>query len=251
MQQGLAEHLHIVWTGGKRLQGSEDLHFLSREVSSFMDKERNVSLSSHPFLPLAILSLSFPSWELLLHYSLCAEWKKVIRSPLGHIHSWKEEEWLHRLLPQLYGAPDLSSTLSDGEEWQGRRQQGHQQCCSTGQRAEGKGEEILEGRHEARKKGSGLIPAFPFTLPLLCHLLGQKEDRLGCSLLLPFSQTGWSHWAQGKGFKPTLSWAICDKLIRRAGKNSVWSVPPWGELWCWAMNETPHYNNRKLGNSVC
>lgn len=115
VQWGLAEHLHIVWTGRNRPHGSEGLHFPNREVSSFMDRERNPFLSSHPFLPLPILSLSFPCCELLLLYSLCAEWIKVIRSPLGHIHSWKDEEQLHRLLCQLYGVPSLSSTLSQRE----------------------------------------------------------------------------------------------------------------------------------------
>lgn len=80
VQQSLAEYLYIVLTGRQKLWGSEGLHFPSKEVTSFMDEERSFSLSSHPHLPLAILSLSFPHRELLLRYSLCAECNNVIRS---------------------------------------------------------------------------------------------------------------------------------------------------------------------------
>lgn len=59
-QQSLTEYLYTVLTGRKKPWGSEGLHFPSKEDISFMDKERSFSLSSHPHLSLAILSLSFP-----------------------------------------------------------------------------------------------------------------------------------------------------------------------------------------------
>lgn len=89
----------------------EGLNFPNREVSTFLDKERNPSLSSHPFLPLPILSLSFLCHELLLLW-LCAGWMKVMRSPSGHPHSWEEEGQFHRLLDWLYGSPASQAPCS-------------------------------------------------------------------------------------------------------------------------------------------
>ena len=84
---------------------------------------------------------------------------KVIRSPLGHIHSWKEEEQLYRPLCQLYGAPSLSSTLSQRER-SGRGEESevtsdtlhHRSESRKYGRREEKGQEIHEGREMKQGK---------------------------------------------------------------------------------------------------
>lgn len=84
---------------------------------------------------------------------------KVIRNPGGPIHSWKEEEQLHRLLCPLYGAPSLSSTLSQTER-SGRREETEATSDTLQRRSESrkysrrekKGQEIHEGREMKQGK---------------------------------------------------------------------------------------------------